>query len=63
MTKTPMTAIEVARKLGVRLNYVYVTLREGRLRGTRDERNEWMVDPSSVEEYATRPRARKVAST
>jgi len=63
MTKTePMTAVEATKALGVRLNYTYILLREGRLRATRDKRNEWQIDPNSVAEYAAQREARKAMS-
>jgi len=64
MTKTePMTAVEATRALGIRLNYTYILLREGKLRATRDRRNEWQIDPVSVAEYAAGRSARKAVGT
>ena len=50
-----LTAIEAAQQLGIRqVNYVYLLLRRGVLRGQRDPSGQWRVDPVSVQEYLVR---------
>ena len=50
-TATPtMTALEAAQEIGIRLNYIYLLLREGKIRG-KQIYGHWLVDRSSVEEF------------
>lgn len=42
-----MTVEEVARRLGIRINSVYLLLREGRLRGKKIDKM-WQIEETSV---------------
>lgn len=43
-----MAVEEVARRLGIRINSVYLLLREGRLTGKKIDR-QWRIDEASVQ--------------
>ena len=45
-----MTIAETARELGMRINYVYLLIREGKLTATKVNRS-WLVDAASVAAY------------
>ena len=46
-----ITPIEAAHRLNLRLGYVYLLLREEKLRGDRVD-GRWQIDPTTVEQFA-----------
>jgi excisionase family DNA binding protein len=52
-----MTSTEAARQLGLRIDYVLMLVRSGRLTGAKSN-GEWELDAESVEAYRRRRRAR-----
>jgi len=56
-----LTAIELARAAGIRLDGLYVTLRSGKIPARKDSSGEWRISPRAFERYMTRRSGRVAA--
>ena len=49
-----LTAIELARAAGIRLDGLYVTLRSGKIPARKDSSGEWKISAKAFERYMLR---------
>jgi hypothetical protein len=49
-----LSAIELARAAGIRLDGLYVTLRSGKISARKDSAGEWRISAKAFERYTLR---------
>ena len=56
-----LTALELARSAGIRLDGLYVTLRSGKIPARKDASGEWRISSKAFERYMLRRSGRVTA--
>lgn len=56
-----LTATELARAAGIRIDGLYVTLRSGKIPARKDDSGEWKITAKAFEKYMLRRSGRVLA--